>query len=308
MDKLTNKPIGNHLVLTDRPTEVVEDLNPARSELLKSIAQVGTVALEDIHEIIAELAPYLDGARANYDDYQNGHWKLLALYNNSGDIHDTTVRENSAVQATQLLDAMPTARKVIGSFFPEDHIALARVARFSPGGRLWEHVDYTELDEKTPCLRFHIPLVTEPEAIFVTGGHRIHMGAGNLWVINPRGAHGIAHEGSRDRIHLIVDAMVDETLALEPGRLDAEFVQKLEPLTAEQLERCRRGLAEFILKGRVHEAENNALNMFYRFGLPHGQTTHGLLAAAYAEAGDQAGNARWLEKNELYMHGGLKHD
>ena len=134
------------------------------------------------------------------------------------------------------------------------------------------------------------------------------MGAGHLWVLNPRGAHGIAHKGYRDRIHLIVDATISERLAITPPRLDAEFIQQLEELTEDETQNRIRALARFVIEGNSEKTISDGLDLFYRFKLPSGQTTHRIVAAAFALAGDDEGYKKWLQKDAEYMGGGFKHD
>jgi len=276
----------------------------APDTLRHSIAQVGTIPLDDIANMRSELQPYLGDTLPNYEDYQRGgQWKLLALLNGSGDPHDTTVREGGQAVPTPVLDSMPTVQGVLNRFFPPANIILARVARFSPGGRLWEHVDYTELDEATPRTRFHIPIQTEPSAVFVTGGHRVHMGLGGLWAINPRGAHGIAHDGQQDRVHIIVDATVDDNLAQSPGKLDPQYVEKLPVLTDKAVADITNRLAALVINGKPDVAVDTGLNLFYKVELPSSHTTHQIIAAAFAKAGDPERHQQWLENNAKYMGG-----
>jgi hypothetical protein len=277
-------------------------------DLLRSIAQVGTIAPADIDHMVQELQPHLLTTDVNYPDFQNGRWKLLALYNASGDPTDTTVRENEATQPTPALRSMPRVQQVIESISPPGNIVLARVARFSPGGRLWEHVDYSELSKDIPRLRYHIPVVTEPGAVFVTAGYRVHMGEGSLWVVNPRGAHGIAHEGQRDRVHIIIDATVDDSLSVEQPWLDSKYVEPLDQAGLHDLHQITRELAKLVIEGNPEAAVERGLNLFYRWRLPESITTHQLLARVFAQAGDSATAQFWLNNNEKFMGGQYAHD
>ena len=279
-----------------------------QDDLLRSIAQVGTIAQPDIDRMSTELAPFLPCTEVNYPAFQNGSWKLLALLNNSGDPTDTTVREGKDVTSTPVLEAMPTVRRVIDEHFSAESIVLARIARLAPGGKLWEHVDYTELDEAVPRRRFHIPLQTEREAVLVTHGNRIHMALGGLFVLNPRGAHGVTHDGTQDRVHIIVDAQVDGENSFDDPYLNPVNVEPLALLTSEQIDATVEAMATMISEGRADEAVAYGLNLFYTSRLPLGTSTHLMIAQAFAQTGDQVETQRWLDNNNLYMGGMFKHD
>jgi hypothetical protein len=53
--------------------------------------------------------------------------------------------------------------------------------------------------------RFHIPVITNHQALFTVGDETIHMRSGEIWEINNRKKHGVVNEGSADRVHLILD-------------------------------------------------------------------------------------------------------
>ncbi len=55
--------------------------------------------------------------------------------------------------------------------------------------------------------RHHIAIQTNEDAIFSIDGEEKHMKAGDCWEINNAKTHGVANNGTTDRIHLLFDIM-----------------------------------------------------------------------------------------------------
>ncbi|MEK8141540.1 aspartyl/asparaginyl beta-hydroxylase domain-containing protein [Streptomyces sp. M10(2022)] len=77
---------------------------------------------------------------------------------------------------TTLLNEMPVTRDFLAGLGLD--FMFVRLARLEPHSYLWEHRDYAELTERGRH-RLHIPLITNPSAVLVTAGARVHMGAGS---------------------------------------------------------------------------------------------------------------------------------
>lgn len=78
------------------------------------------------------------------------------------------------------------------------------LAKLVPGQRLPLHKDA----EDDGCReRLHVPLVTNPGAVFVEAGAPHHMAAGWAYLIDPTLEHTAHNGGSRDRVHLMFNAV-----------------------------------------------------------------------------------------------------
>ena len=73
-------------------------------------------------------------------------------------------------------------------------------------------------------MRVHIPLKTNPEAIFTVWNQdgqpvQQHMGLGKLWALDVRWPHRAQNNGADERIHLVLDVQVDSAIqdCLEPA-------------------------------------------------------------------------------------------
>lgn len=81
--------------------------------------------------------------------------------------------------------------------------ARAMVIKLKPGGVIRRHYDSGGYSEATE--RFHLPIVTNPNAWLACGDQVEHMEAGGLYRFDKHEWHYGANEGETDRIHLVAD-------------------------------------------------------------------------------------------------------
>lgn len=105
------------------------------------------------------------------------------------------------------LAACPYFREVIGTF--QSEIRGARLLRLTPGSRIKEHTDH-EYPEVDGVLRIHIPVVTNPDVEFLLSGTRVVMEAGSAWVLRLSEPHSVANRGAADRVHMLVDTVLND--------------------------------------------------------------------------------------------------
>jgi len=112
-----------------------------------------------------------------------------------------------------VLESLPYIRRIIYEQLPGTP-RKCLVARLPAGGTIHLHVDGGKGMEKyfTSTLRLHIPVCTNPQAIFYIAPRFFTLGEGELWVINNRVEHGVINDHPRDeRVHLIIDVDPDES-------------------------------------------------------------------------------------------------
>jgi mannose-6-phosphate isomerase-like protein (cupin superfamily) len=61
-------------------------------------------------------------------------------------------------------------------------------------------------------VRLHIPVVTNPEVEFVLNGVRVEMKEGECWYHNFNLPHRVANRGTVDRVHLVLDCVLNDWL------------------------------------------------------------------------------------------------
>ncbi|MFI5774517.1 aspartyl/asparaginyl beta-hydroxylase domain-containing protein [Streptomyces sp. NPDC051658] len=168
-----------------------------------------------------------------------------------------------------------------------------RPARLEPHSYLWEHRDYTELRD-TGRHRLHIPLVTNPSAVLVTAGARVHLAAGALWRLTPSRAHGVCNTTGPDRLHLIADVYADnayQALAARPHLHDGDAAD-LPQMTAADRAGLLARAGQLADLGFTDAAEQTLLRAFYTYALPEGGA-YDLIAELHAGRRADADGSRW---------------
>lgn len=77
------------------------------------------------------------------------------------------------------------------------------VIELKPGGSLAWHVDQGPYSQATT--RFHLPLVTNPQAWMYSGGEQAHLPVGALTWFDTSVPHSAVNLGAEPRYHLVVD-------------------------------------------------------------------------------------------------------
>lgn len=63
--------------------------------------------------------------------------------------------------------------------------------------------------------RFHVPIQTNKDVLFVIDNNEQHMGVGECWEINNSKIHFVKNSSNDDRIHLLIDIMPSKVLRKE---------------------------------------------------------------------------------------------
>lgn len=143
-------------------------------------------------------------------DHYEGDWSILTLRAGPGATHparmifcDSSV---SAYVDTPALAALPAFRAVL-DLFPCG-LKAVRLMRLAPGSAIKPHRD-NHLRAEEGLARLHLPIVTSPEVDFRLNGRAVAMPAGSVWYLRLADRHEVINRGSCDRVHLVIDAIVD---------------------------------------------------------------------------------------------------
>lgn len=282
----------------EAPTGPREDEEAAVTTLADQVACLDRLDDALLERLRHEVLTVPTGWKTEYGDYQSGGWGTLSLLNATGDPADVTIADCDPVE-TSLLAAMPTARTLLRALGLR--YMWVRLARLDANAFLWEHRDYTELDE-VDRYRLHIPVVTNSSAFLVTGGTAVHMTAGRIWRLTPTYAHGVCNLLGPERIHLIADCYADrrlDELTADP-QLPDSGVRRLPPATEADLARHARTAAGMAGLGYVQAAERYLLRLFYAYALPEGRV-YDLIADLYEHRDDDVAASDWRAKKTLML-------
>jgi hypothetical protein len=143
--------------------------------------------------------------------YHDGGWSGVSLRSVDGNARrlypDPTHRE--AFSDTDALRGRPAIGEVLAALkCPQ---ASVRLLKLAAGARIKEHRDYN-LDFDDGELRLHIPVATNPGVAFFLAGQKVDMHEGECWYLNLNLPHRVDNDGQTDRVHLVVDCIVNSWL------------------------------------------------------------------------------------------------
>jgi hypothetical protein len=148
--------------------------------------------------------------KQNYD----GDWSVIALRGPAGASHPVQMiysdPSRSDFEDTPMLAGSPYFREVLAAFACPLH--AVRLMRLTPGSVIKEHHD-NDLAFEQGMVRIHIPVVTNDGVDFRLNGQRCVMAAGSSWYLRLSDPHSVANRGTADRVHLVIDAVVDDWVA-----------------------------------------------------------------------------------------------
>lgn len=141
--------------------------------------------------------------------HYTGGWSALPLRSVNGDTDSILVspEENAVYADTVFLEQSPYLRQVLASF----HCPLkaVRLLKLDAGAVIKEHRD-AELAFEQGEIRIHIPVVTNQLVEFILDKEKINLQEGECWYMNFNLPHTIENKSAVDRIHLVIDAEVND--------------------------------------------------------------------------------------------------
>jgi hypothetical protein len=147
--------------------------------------------------------------RQNYE----GTWSILPLRAPASAVHPIKmIYPDPGCEAfvdTPLLVRCGYFQQVLGTF--ECPLQSVRLMKLTPGSAINVHVDH-ELAPERGTVRLHIPVATNPDVDFQLNGTRVEMREGECWYLRLSDPHAVVNRGVTDRVHLVLDALVNAWL------------------------------------------------------------------------------------------------
>jgi len=148
--------------------------------------------------------------RQNYE----GNWSVLPLRHTAGATHPVMMiySDPTATEFVDgpLLEQTPAFRALLAQFRCPLH--AVRLMRLTPGSVIKPHRDH-DLAAEWGVARIHIPITTNPDVEFLLNRIPLAMAPGEAWYLRLADEHAVANRGTTDRVHLVIDCIVDDWLA-----------------------------------------------------------------------------------------------
>lgn len=141
--------------------------------------------------------------------HYEGEWSAIPLRSTGGNADNIYIAatNNIPYHDTPFLDHSPYLKEILREF--KCPLLSVRLLKLDAGALIKEHRDADLCFEKGE-VRIHIPVITHEEVEFYLDKERIRMKAGECWYLNFNLPHSIHNKSDINRIHLVIDATVND--------------------------------------------------------------------------------------------------
>jgi hypothetical protein len=161
---------------------------------------------EEVHAITA--ADWLPHYQVKHYE---GSWTAIPLRSVNGAAADIYVSPlpDAVYMNTAFMEQSPYLREILSAF--KCPLLGVRLLKLDAGAVIKEHRD-AELNFEKGEVRLHIPVITHEAVAFYLDNERVNMKEGECWYLNFNLPHRIVNNSKINRIHLVIDALVNEWL------------------------------------------------------------------------------------------------
>jgi len=141
--------------------------------------------------------------------HYEGEWSAIPLRSVGGKADNIIIAPTNGIsyEDTVFLSSCPYFQKVLQYF--KCQLKAVRLLKLNAGAVIKEHRD-TDLCFEKGEIRLHIPVITNDEVEFYLDNERMFLKEGDCSYMNFNLPHSISNKGKSDRIHLVVDAIVND--------------------------------------------------------------------------------------------------
>lgn len=165
-----------------------------------------------LQQEVAGLETALWTAHYNSSNYE-GRWTTLQLRSVNGEAANNTAIDAASLAAgisfkdTALLALCPYIKDVI-DFFKIEKTAV-RLMKLDAGAVIKPHRDHG-LNFEQGELRLHVPVSTNENVRFFLEDEQLPMQEGSCWYLNLSLTHSVINESDSNRVHLVIDGLVND--------------------------------------------------------------------------------------------------
>ncbi len=150
--------------------------------------------------------------------HYEGDWTALPLRSIDGLADNVMISPiaGSNYADTVFLKESPYLQEILQQF--KCPLMAVRLLKLNAGSVIKEHRD-AELCFEQGEIRLHIPITTHPDVAFYLDKERMPLREGECWYMNFNLPHSIINNSSINRVHLVIDAVVNDwvkALFLQP--------------------------------------------------------------------------------------------
>jgi hypothetical protein len=141
--------------------------------------------------------------------HYDGNWSAIPLRSISGDEKNGFISPNENIEYadTIFLKQRPYLQEVLRQI--KCPLLSVRLLKLGAGTQIHEHKD-GGLCLEEGLLRLHIPIITNKQVEFYLDSEPLFLEEGTCWYCNFNLPHTLHNKSTSDRIHLVIDATVND--------------------------------------------------------------------------------------------------
>lgn len=143
-----------------------------------------------------------------YDEFGQGYWKNLSLYNATGNSDDTQYRNTKQCKPTEYVRHCAEVKRLLLENFKLANLKMVR-ARSLVDGLVIPHRDFVELDSSITYFRVFVPLEDNSDSFHSDEAGVFQMKAGEVWFLDAGINHAAVNFGGKSRMFLCLDFMFE---------------------------------------------------------------------------------------------------
>lgn len=165
-----------------------------------------------LQEDLRQLPPSAWIPHYQHRHYEGG-WSAIPLRSINGNKDSILVapEDNAEYADTAYLAHTPYFRELLTRF--SCPLQAVRLLKLDAGALIHEHRDF-ELCFEQGSVRLHIPVITSDDVEFYLDKERLQPAEGTCWYMNFNLPHSLRNNGATDRVHLVIDALVNDWLTV----------------------------------------------------------------------------------------------
>ncbi|MGW5372552.1 aspartyl/asparaginyl beta-hydroxylase domain-containing protein [Streptomyces sp. NPDC004009] len=237
-----------------------------------------------------------------YDEFSNGFWKNIPLYNASGGSEDLLYRDldGAAVRPTGHAEQVPYLDEIITTVYDQQRVQMARTRNLK-NAVVIPHRDFVELDRELDLyFRTFMVLEDSPLAFHSDDDTVIHMRPGEIWFLDAAAVHSAVNLSDISRQALCVDLAFNGSFDEKEVFADASVyapgatpeLPDRKPFTAERAERIR-SLADVIERENFRDILFLLAKVHFTYDVHPSETYEWLITIS-----KKAGDDKMVEKAE----------
>lgn len=141
--------------------------------------------------------------------HYEGEWSAIPLRSAGGRADNIIIAptNDADYEDTIFLNECPYLEEVLQTF--KCPLKAVRLLKLNAGAIIKKHRD-AELNFENGEIRLHIPVITHPDVDFYLDEEKITLQEGECWYLNFNLLHSIHNRSPINRIHLVIDAEVND--------------------------------------------------------------------------------------------------